>query len=69
MEDEREVSSYFVAHIYLLPIVQQSTNLDAMVKGFSDVIKAQNQLTLIIREIAPGNSIRGKLFSYHFTEI
>ena len=69
MEDEREVSSYFVAHIYLLPIVQQSTNLDAMVKGFWDVIKAQNQLNLIIREITPGNSIRGKLFSYHFTEI
>ena len=30
---------------------------------------AQNQLTLIIREIALSNSIRGKLFSYSFTEI
>lgn len=69
MENEREVGSYFVARIYLLPIVQQSTNLDAMVKVFWDVIKAQNQLTLIIREIALSNSIRGKLFSYSFTEI
>ena len=69
MENEREVGSYFIARIYLLPIVQQSTNLDAMVKVFWDVIKAQNQLTLIIREIALSNSIRGKLFSYSFTEI